>query len=169
MNTKMLLPVIAGAIGLAGLGGIHAFAASTSQAPRPIVQKIAQKFGLKEADVQAVFDQDKTGHMAQMKTNLSTKLDQQVKDGKLTATQKQAILDKMDQLHQQHEVDRTKLENITPAERKAAMQKHRQEMQDWAKQNNIDLKDLPFRPKGFGPRGHRGLPMMDGGPHFESN
>lgn len=161
--------MVAGAIGLAGLGAMTALAASTTLPTRPIVQKIAQKFGLKEADVRAVFDQDKADHVVQMKTNLTTKLDQEVKDGKITAAQEQAILDEMSKLATQHQADQSKFKNMTPAERKAALQQHRQEIEDWTKQNNLDLKNVPFGPREFGLRGHHGPHMMGDGPEFKSN
>lgn len=172
MNKKLIAPIVVGAIGLAGLGAMTASAASNPTSYPPIVQKIAQKFGLKEADVEAVFDQNKADHQAAHQTLIKSKLDQAVKDGKITAAQEQAILSKLPDLQKQQEADKTNFKNMTPAHRQAAMQKERQDLTDWAKQNNIDLKTIPYvfgGPRIGGFRGHMLGKGPQPGPAPESN
>ena len=59
-----------------------------------IVQKLTQKFGLKESDVQAVFDDAKKECQSQMQAKFEDQLSQAMKDGKLTDAQRQTVLTK---------------------------------------------------------------------------
>jgi len=132
-------------------------AASPTNPITSLVQKIAQKFGLKEADVQAVFNQNRQDHMNQMQTRYESMLDQAIKDGKLTEAQKQLLLAKHKELQSQKQDQTENWGTMTPEQRKEAMLKKHQEFQDWAKQNNIDVQYL----FGFGGKGmmmgkHRG-------------
>jgi hypothetical protein len=124
-------------------------AASPTNPMTSLVQKIAQKFGLKEADVQAVFDQNRQDHMDQMQTRYESTLDQAVKDGKLKEAQKQLLLAKHKELQSQKLGQTENWGTMTPEQRKEAMLKQHQELQDWAKQNNIDIQYL----FGFGGKG----------------
>lgn len=154
MNKLLIVPIVVGAIGIAGLGAVTVSAATNAINYPPIVQKIAQKFGLKEADVQAVFDQNTIDQQATRQARIKAKLDQAVKDGKIAAGQEQTILSKIQDLQKQQEANRTNFTTLTPAQRQAALQKERQDLEDWAKQNNLDLKTLP---RVFGSPRIRGL------------
>jgi hypothetical protein len=59
-----------------------------------IVQRLAQKFGLQETEVQAVFDEVHQERHQKMKQDMENRLNQAVQEGKITESQKQAILDK---------------------------------------------------------------------------
>lgn len=165
MKRQYLVPVIA--LGLAsaatlGIMGAQAQTANENSPKHDLVKKIAEKFNLKESDVQTVFDENKTEKIAVMKQAAADKLDQAVKDGKLTETQKQAIAAKLEELHKQHEANHEKLHAMTPEERKSAIELKKAEKPDleqWAKDNGIDIQIL----KGIigGPFGHG----MMGGKH----
>lgn len=139
---------------LTGLGvfGITRVSAQDSSNYPSIIQKLAQKFGLKEEDVQAVFNQDKEERHTQMQARFEEQLAQAVTDGKITETQKQLILEK----HKELEANRQPwigMKDKTHEERRAARDAERQELESWAKQNGIDLDYLG----GFGHRmGMRG-------------
>ncbi len=107
-----------------------------------LVEKIAQKFGLKIDDVQTVFDETIKEKQAQMEASFESKLSQAVKDGKITEVQKQLILTKQQELQANRMANSNKYKNMTPVERKTAMQAQKQSLIDWAKQNNIDLQYL---------------------------
>src|SRR4030042_868531 len=98
MKNKMLLVVLAISIMGAGLftaTRVLAENATGGQNPMSsLVQKIADKFGLKKEDVQAVFDQDRTDRKAERENQYLARLDQLVSDGKITPAQKQLIIDK---------------------------------------------------------------------------
>ncbi|OGK58389.1 hypothetical protein A3H86_02475 [Candidatus Roizmanbacteria bacterium RIFCSPLOWO2_02_FULL_41_9] len=152
MNKKLYLSIVGIATsGLILIGANQVFAQGPAGNSN-IVQKIAQKFGLNESDVQAVFNENRQQHQAQMEAGFETRLNQAVKDGKLNAEQKAAIFKKHEELQTQRQADRQNWQNLTPEQRRTEAEKRRQEMEAWAKQNNIDLQSF-----FFGGRGMRGF------------
>ena len=117
-----------------------------------IVQKLVERFGLNESEVQSVFDQVRDEHHAQMQTQLEERLQEAVDGGKITTEQKQLILDK----HAQMQTTMESFKDMTPEERHEAMQMKHDELEQWAEENGIDLEDLML---GFG-HGHRGSHMF---------
>jgi hypothetical protein len=157
MKKQLIFPAIVLVMGGAAvLGATQTYAQTQSSGHSSLIQKIAQKFGLKETDVQAVFDEDRSEHQAEKQTMFDAKLTQAVTDGKITEAQKQLILTKRIELEKSRQTEFESFKDKTPEERKALMEKHRQEIQDWAKQNNIDIKYL----MGFGMRGHGPMGKM---------
>lgn len=106
MNIKKSL-LVAGAaatIGVAGLSGLGvASAATNSSSEDSLVSKIATKFGLKEADVQAVFDQEKAERNAERQAEIADRLQEAVDEGAITAAQKTLIENKLKELHNARE------------------------------------------------------------------
>lgn len=131
MKKKFLLPALTVVLLGSGLfAATNAQAQTTSGGTGTLVQKIAQKFGLNQADVQAVFDQDRSEHKAQMEQKFSEKLDQDVKDGKITEAQKQLIISKRAELEASMKANFDSLKDKTPEERRAAMQAQHQALQE---------------------------------------
>jgi hypothetical protein len=133
-----------------------------------LVQKIADKFGLNKSDVQAVFDQDRADRKTAMEQKFETQLDQDVKDGKITEAQKQLIISKRKELEttrqnkMQNMQGKSKEEMKTAMEaNKATMEAERKSLEDWAKQNGIDVK---YVMGGFGMHGGPGRNGMGGPP-----
>lgn len=150
--------------GIGLLGSTKALAADTSTSPMSsLVQKIADTFGLKTTDVQAVFDQNRAERKAQMEASYSDRLAKLVTDGKITEAQKQLILAKNKELQTKRESVMQSMQGKTQEERKAAMEANRANreaektaLEQWAKQNGIDIQYLMG---GFGRGGHRGFGM----------
>lgn len=163
MNIKKSL-LVAGAaatIGVAGIGGLGVASAATeptTDGHTSLITKLAQKFNLKEADVAAVFDEDRAAHEADMKQRMEDRLARAVSDGDITQAQKDAILAKLAQLKSEREADRDSMKVKTAAERKALMEQHRSELSAWATQNDIPLRYLRI---GMGGHHGPGGPMMD--------
>ncbi len=152
MKNKLILTIATLVLGAAAVFGItHVYAQSPAPTIPSIIQKLADRFGLNVSDVKAVFDADKQERKAAMQTKFETQLTQDVTDGKITAAQKQLILDKRKELEANRQTNFANLQNLTPDQRKAAFTARRQDLEAWAKQNNIDLKYLRG---GFGMRGH---------------
>ncbi len=107
-----------------------------------LVQKLAQKFGLKADDVQTVFDDTFKEKQAQMEATFESELNQDVTNGKITENQKQLILAKRRELQTNRRANFNNFKNMTPVERKTAMQNQKQALSDWAKENNINLQYL---------------------------
>lgn len=123
---------------------LPAFAASDSAGGTTffsgLVQFIAQKFGLDQAQVKTAVDeyhaQQKTQVQQKMKDREKTKLDQLVKDGKITSDQEEAIIAEQAALKQKYSPD--KLKDQTPAERKTDFQNMQKEIEAWATSKGID-------------------------------
>lgn len=183
MNKKILITaILVSVLGIGIFSSTKVLAQNILNGQNPmssLVQKIADKFGLKKEDVQAVFDQDRAEHQvemeakraerqAEMETKYKAQLDQDVKDGKITEAQKELILAKRKELEASRQAEMQNMQGKTAEERKAAMEakktemeKKRKELEDWAKQNGIDLKYL------MGGFGRHGGPDGPGGPRGE--
>ncbi|KKQ42035.1 MAG: hypothetical protein US60_C0025G0005 [Microgenomates group bacterium GW2011_GWC1_37_8] len=120
-----------------------------------IVAKIAEKFNLNEADVQAVFDEEREAHYADMQARWSERLDDLVNDGKITAEQKQAILDKHEEMQNKME----ELRDLEPKARREKMQTMHEEFKAWAEGEGIDLPLIGPVGSGHG-HGFKALHMM---------
>jgi len=120
----------------AGLVRTASVSAQTNESPfKSLITRIADKFNLKEADVQSVFDEHKQARQEEMKARFEERLTALVKEGKLTEAQKKLIMDKKTELMNKKEDLR---------------QQHRAELEKWAKDNNIDLNLLGGFGRKFG-------------------
>lgn len=142
MKNKIVLSAIA----LATAGGVLLTAvpafAQTTTPKQSLIQEIASKFGLNVSDVQSVFDSHKAQMHTQMEAKEKARLDKLVSTGKLTAAQEQLILDKRKELETKRQQDAANFKSMTPAQRKAAMDAQKTDLENWAKQNGIDIKYL---------------------------
>lgn len=163
----ILIALILTLAGMGIFGTSRVLAQNTNGNPfSTIVEKIANKFGLKKEDVQAVFDQDRLERRTEMETKYLTQLDQLVKDGKITEVQKQLIINKHKEIQADSQSKIQSMQGKTAEERKAAMEEKRTKMEaqrkaleDWAKQNGID----PQYVIGFGIGRFGGMRGMKGG------
>ena len=76
-----------------------------------------------------------------MQQRLTEKLDQAVTDGKLTESQKQALLTKLSE--EMGSFDKENFKKMTPEQRKTEIEKKRTELETWATSQGIDLNALP--------------------------
>ncbi|MBI4080915.1 MAG: hypothetical protein HY430_04055 [Candidatus Levybacteria bacterium] len=151
MKKQLVFPAVAAAVlGVTMLGAVSV-SAQTTNPNADIVTKIAQKFGLKESDVQTVFDEVRTQHFTQNQARFEEYLTQAVKDGKLTEVQKQAVLAKHKELFEKKSASREAFMNMTAEQRKAEKEKLHADMKAWADANGIDLQYV------FGGLGHHGF------------
>ncbi len=121
-----------------------------------MVAAIAQKFNLNQSDVQTVFDEQRSKHQAEMKSQMESKLTQAVADGKITEAQKQAILTHHDAMKDSRP-NRGEFQNLTEEQRKAKMDERRAEMDAWLSQNGLTQEKLQ---EVMGHRGMGGKMMM---------
>ncbi len=118
-----------------------------------IVQKIAERFNLNEADVKAVFEEEHAEMEKKMQTKMEEELDTAVSQGKLTEDQKQKIIAKRAELKATHENKvMTFNEGEEPSEEqlkafKAEHEQERAELEQWAQDNDIPFEYL--MPKMF--------------------
>lgn len=159
--TKAKLAAISGItlLSLASTGAV--FAATTNDTNQSLASRIATKIGFKQEDVQKVLDAQHSIKQEDRQAHIASKLDQLVTDGKITADQKQKIIDKQKELETQREANKDSFKNLTPAERKAKMDAERTALEQWAKDNGIDIKYLMLGGRGHGHMGGR-MGMMGG-------
>jgi 3-hydroxyacyl-CoA dehydrogenase len=160
MSKKLLVAATIATIGAGSLGvGIANAATNTSTANNTsIVDKLAAKFGLKKADVQAVFDQNHQDHEAQELANIQTKLTAGVKAGTITQVQSDAITAKIKELETTRDANHAKMETMTDAERKTAMDAQRTALEKWITDNKIPTEFANLLHEGgHGGRGGHGM------------
>ncbi|KKT82805.1 MAG: hypothetical protein UW80_C0031G0006 [Microgenomates group bacterium GW2011_GWC1_44_9] len=138
INKKMLSTILGlGVIVAVGYFGPNLVLASeNTPAYTNMVSRIAQKFNLKESDVEAVFAAVKDERHAEMKSIREEKLSQAVSDGVITEAQKNNLLSKMEQ-------------------NETARHEMRAEMQKWFADQGIDhekLRGYLGHGNRFGPR-----------------
>ncbi len=109
-----------------------------------LAQAIAQHFGLNQSQVQSVIDQFRSTQQANRKQLMQQRenqyLDQLVSQGKITAAQKQSILDEQAKLRSEYNPQN--LRNQTPQQRRQTFQNIQNEVSSWAKSQGIDLSLL---------------------------
>ena len=136
--------------------GATSVSAATGIKPASLASEIASTFHLNQSDVQKVLDQHKDEVQTYRQGQDKTRLDQAVKDGRITADQEARILDEQKQV----QTDMQTIKDKTGTDRRAAMEQERQKIEAWAKSNNIPLKYLaPFgghRGMGYGMNGSSG-------------
>lgn len=152
MNKKIILPVFATVIGAGMLLNTNQVSAQNFDKDT-MIQRLAQKLGLEESKVQNAMDQLRSERQSEMQKNLEAKLTTAVKDGKITESQKQAILAKHREMQEKHLKMRDEFREMTPEQRREAKEKMREEMENWAKQNGLDLKEF------LGVMGRHGMRM----------
>ena len=122
MNKRFYTPMLVlGLVGLSIFGADQVRAQGGFGSYQTLVQRIAQKFNLKEADVQTVFDEVQKDRQTMMKTKFEDRLSEEVKNGNLTEKQKGLIVAKHEELQKIRTGNKADLEK-------------------WAKDNGIDPK-----------------------------
>lgn len=136
--SKIVLFAAVTILGTAVLGVNIVKADESSDRHSTIISKLVAKFGLNQADVEAVFEEERGERQAQMQVKKTERLNQLVADGKLTEDQKNLLITKQEEMKGQFEGMR----DLSPEERKAQMEAHRDEMHNWAEANGIDLEAI---------------------------
>ena len=168
-------------VACAGISAVYAAESDGKLNPMgDLAAAISQKFNLPQAEVQKVFDEQKSkmevnrkAKMAEMKTKrtaeFETRLSGLVTAGKLTQTQADAIKAKRAELQTRREADKPvaeSMKNKTKAERKAAMAEQKTKMEaeraalkQWAAANGIPEEYIPMCGAGIGGGRGRGMEM----------
>lgn len=156
-SKKTLAVAIAlGAVMIAGILGTGLTKAEEGGNYPPIIQKLVERFNLNADEVQEVFNEVRGERHQEMQFRSEERLNQVVEEGKITEEQKGLILAKREEMRERQE----EMKNLSFEERKAAREEHREEMENWAEENGIDLEQLfLFGPGGF--RGHFGPKFSD--------
>lgn len=161
MKNKLFVAIAAVALVFAAGVGSLSSAFAQEGGDTTFVQKLAQKLGVSEDKVKIAVDEIHTERHAQMQVRLEDRLTEAVANGELTEAQKEAILAKVAELHANREAEMEQLQNMSPEERRTAMEAKRTELQTWADQNGIDPKYLPVLKVKVGGPGHFKAMGMD--------
>ena len=149
MKKKILLPAIfAIAILTVGILSSTSVSAQDSVYP-PIIERIADKFNLNKDDVRSVFEEVHNERAAGRYAGFVERLDDLVAEGKLTGEQKQALMDKHDEMQKKME----ELASLNRTERAGKLKEIRDEYKAWAESQGIDLSIIRPFGHGFGKGG----------------
>ena len=167
---SMIAAAIVATLGMSTFGAASAFAATDSgtghNRMQNLVTAIAEKFDLSEADVQAVFDEQRDAMQEKRAENAAEHLAKAVADGKLTQAQADAITANMASQKTFFE----SLKDMTQEERQAALKTNAETQKAWAEANDIPKEFAPKHgPNGRGPGAHHRGPGMTGGNEGQQN
>lgn len=162
------------ALGIVGVSGLGASALSSSgNGTDGLASKLATKFGLNKEDVakeiDSYRDEERAQHDADRKAKLSEALQKKVDDGTITAEQKTAIENKLEEKQKARQAEREANKDSgtrpTKEEMKAKKDAEKSEMDAWLKEQgiNLDLKDVMPAHHGGLESGHGPGEMMEGG------
>ncbi len=159
-SRKVLAPVLLGAVAIGTVSLASTVEASSSTPFDSLTKKIAEKFNLSESDVKAVFEEQraemKKEHQAKQAEELQTLVDA----GKITSAQKDALIAKMQGMHEERESNKDDFQNMTKEERQKIHETRKAEMDQWLKDQGIDksvLEGLHGPGKGMKGDHHRGM------------
>jgi hypothetical protein len=95
----------------------------------PIIEKLAEAFGVSEAEVKIVFDENR-------KERSEEHLQEAVNDGLISEDQMQLLIVKKEE--HRAAMDELKSQELTQDEFRSSMEELRNEFSDWAEENDID-------------------------------
>ncbi|MCD4669586.1 MAG: hypothetical protein K8S14_03995 [Actinomycetia bacterium] len=143
-SVKMIMSLIAGLVlfsimGMACTGELNADSLENNGSGHaPILERIAEKFGLDIDEVKDFLEELKKERRSGIEERFEERLDELVKDEKITGDQKKAILEKKEEM----EAFREELENMKVFEAREAVKEMREELKDWAEENDLELRYL---------------------------
>jgi competence protein ComGC len=139
MNRKMLATFLTlGVILSVATIGINSARADDTALTNPFISKLAEKFGISEDEVEAVFESVRDERHEQMHNMHQNNLNQAVTDGVITEDQLDALQEKHQQMWEERSRERLQ---------------HFEEMQGWFDEQGIDHEALMDYMGGFGHRG----------------
>ena len=147
MKLKKSVPTfVLGALILGSVVGVSVANAQENGIRSKLAQKIAERFNLDQNEVGQFLQNERQARQGEYKSQLEERLSGAVTNGSLTEEQKQALLAKLEEL----KVNKGELKDLSSEERRDAIEIQRQELQNWADENGIDLNELSLKEKGFG-------------------
>jgi hypothetical protein len=135
-------------LGTACTGSLNADPLEEGEYP-PFVERLAERFDLDEDEVMEFLEELKEERKAEMEARFEERLDELVEEGEITSAQKEAILEKKEDM----EAFKEGLGDMTVSDAREAFKELREEFKDWADENDIELKYLFPRAAKEGPRG----------------
>jgi hypothetical protein len=103
-----------------------------------IVEQLAEKLDLEPEEVFEAFKDINKERKEELKENFRHKLDKSVEEGDITREQEEALIAKKKEVSEQLQ----QIKDLPPGKRKEALEDVAGDLKDWAKENDIDFKDL---------------------------
>lgn len=141
--------IMTGLLAVGSLGVLPAGAQETTSYP-PIIQRLAERFNLNQDEVAEVFEEERAEHHALMLQSFEDRLSGAVGDGKISEEQKQAILDKHEEM--QAKMEELRSQNLTREQMHEQMRAYHQELRAWADEEGIEMPFMTFKFGGHGDR-----------------
>ncbi len=140
INKNILLPALAIVIGTGVVAAsAQAVQAVTDTSPaQGLTQRIAERFGLQQSEVEAVFDEYREERHEDMNAQFTEKLSALVTAGKISEAQKAAIIAKHEELRTEHAA----LQDMNREERQEHFKTERDELKAWAESQGIDWQTI---------------------------
>lgn len=138
-----------GLLAVGSIGVLPASAQDTTVYP-PIVLRLAERFNLNVEDVEDVFEEERAEHHAEILQSFEDRLTEAVANGKITEDQKQAILDKHEEM--QAKMEELRSQDLDREEMHEEMKAYHDELRAWAEEQGIEMPFMTFK---FGGQGGR--------------
>jgi len=139
IKTRITLALAAIALlGAVGYGATVAVAQEVGDDAHPFVQMLAERLGLDENEVEEALNEIKADKYAQMQERKEDRLLDAVEDGVITEEQRQALMEKHQEMW---------------TERNREREEHREEMDAWFEGEDINHEELMEYMGGFGKHG----------------
>ena len=127
---------------------------SSDWGPATFANRIAERFGLNQDEVQGVFDEvHQERHQARQverESHFQDALSQAVANGTLTQEQSSAFEAKHQEIQAEREANIESWKDLSPEERQSFAQDRHQEMEQWLSDNGIDTSVMEEIMGGFG-------------------
>ena len=149
-KTIVILSVALSVVLVAGVLGTGIVLAASNSFYPPIVEKLAEKLNVSNSDVNTAFDEVHQEKRQEAQERFEQQLDQAVEDGKITKEQKEVLLKKNTEIQEQQE----------------EVMELKQDLKNWADENDVDLRNVMGKGSKGGLKGHRGGPGGPGGGCF---
>jgi hypothetical protein len=118
-----------------------------------IVKQLAEKLDLDPEEIFKAFKNINEERKENLKKNFEEKLDEAVEEGDITEEQKEAVIAKREEVAEELQ----EIKDLPLSERREAMKDITGDLKEWAKENDIDFKELfplvnikPIRVRRFG-------------------
>ena len=133
MNKKTILSIAALTLALSGgfMGINKVYADDATEKFRPMVQRIAERFGLDQTEIETFMTEQRETMREERRQGMEARINQAAEDGQLTEDQKNSLLAKMGEI-----CDGTR--------------EQKGKLREWAEENEINLRELNVGQFGLG-------------------
>jgi len=104
----------------------------------PLIEKLAERFDIDKDEIMDFMEELKEEKRTEMEKRFEESLDELVEEGEITVAQKEIILEKREEIRAFNEG----IGDMKVDEAREAQREMKEEFEDWAEENDIELKYL---------------------------